>query len=269
MIRGPVELGSSWYSPRVRGIGKLCVLVLTAVGVVQLSAAASRAADLPVFTSHCVGTPVRYPMPAHPIVLFGDLITEGYGSTNKCLPRELRAILPESAHRVYTGDTSYPGDLARRIRVSVLNYGVGGELTSEGLPRLRAMVRSVHPSTVVILEGINDLWGGRSATDIAGNLSAMARTVRASGARPILLTVLPVDRPVFSDAQSKVNALNVAIRAMAKRQDVKVVDAEARFRRHHPPSTLFRHSDGREDGVHPNDAGYRVLAREVARALKS
>jgi lysophospholipase L1-like esterase len=154
------------------------------VDVVQHVAAPARAADLPVFTSKCVGKPVPYALPRHPIVVFGDSITEGYGATNKCLPRELRATLPESAHRVYTGDTSYPDDLARLLHTTVLNYGVGGELTSDGLPRLRSMVRSVHPSTVVILEGINDLWGGRSTTDIVENLSEMARSVQSAGARP-------------------------------------------------------------------------------------
>jgi hypothetical protein len=50
----------------------------------------------------------------------------------------------------------------------------------------------------------------------AGNLSQMADYVRASGARPIILTVLPVDRKVFPGAQSKVTALNNAIKATAK-----------------------------------------------------
>jgi acyl-CoA thioesterase I len=151
----------------------------------------------------------------------------------------------------------------------VLNYGVGGEVTSDGLPRLRAIVRSIHPSTVFILEGINDLWGGRSTADVVGNLSAMARSVQASGAHAIFITVLPVDRPVFPDVQAKVRALNAAIRAMAKQQGVVVADAAARFRNHRPLSGLFRHADGREDGVHPNDAGYQVLAGLAAAVLAS
>lgn len=159
------------------------------------------------------------------------------------------------------------GDLTRLLHTSVLNYGVGGELTSDGLPRIRQVVRLVHPSTVIILEGINDLWGGRSASDIAGNLFEMAKSCQASGARLIILTVLPVDRPVFPDAQSKVQALDAAIRAIAHRQGVAVIDPSARFHSHHPLSSLFRHVDGREDGVHPNDTGYRLLAALVYQAL--
>jgi lysophospholipase L1-like esterase len=216
-----------------------------------------------------VGKPVSYPLPAHPVVLFGDSITEGYGATDRCLPLYVRSILPESKYVLHSGDTSYPGDLARLLHASVLNYGVGKELTSDGLPRLRSLVRTVHPSTVVILEGINDLWGNGSVADITGNLSRMARAVKASGGRPLLLTVLPVDRPVFPDARSKVSALNSAIRTMAKRQGVTLVDVASQFQSQHPLATLFRHSNGREDGVHPNDSGYWLSAKSVELGLMS
>lgn len=230
--------------------------------------ARTAAAALPVFTSRCAGTPVLYPILQHPIVTFGDSITEGYGATDKCLPREVRSILPESAHLVHTGDTSYPGDLARMLHRAVLNYGVGGETTKEGVPRLKAVLRAVHPSTVVILEGINDLWAGRRTDDVSANLSQMVHAVKASGAQPILLTVLPVDRPVFSHAQKKVDTLNVAIQAMAWHEAVTFVDVAALFQTERPRSRLFRHADGREDGVHPNDAGYRLLAEGVSKALR-
>jgi hypothetical protein len=81
---------------------------------------------------------------------------------------------------------------------------------------------------------MNDLWGGRSTSDIVGKLTAMARSVRASGARATLFSVLPVDRPVFPDAQANVRALNAEIRAKAKQQGVVVVDAAERFLSHRP-----------------------------------
>jgi lysophospholipase L1-like esterase len=194
---------------------------------------------------------------------------KGYGGAYRSLPLYAPPYPARSARRIYTGDASYTRDLARIEHPAILNYGVAKEQTSDGLPWLVALVRSVHPSTVVILEGINDLWGGRSASDIAGNLSRVAKSCRAFGALPIILTVLPVDRPVFLGAASKVRALDAAIRVMAKQQDVQIVAAAARFRSRHPLSMLFRHSDGREDGVHPNDAGYRLLAKLAARGLNS
>jgi lysophospholipase L1-like esterase len=152
-----------------RLMAAVCLVGIGTCGIGSLDSQSARALSSPVFTSKCVGQPIPYPISRRPIITFGDSITEGYGATNKCLPRELRAVLPKSAHRVYTGDTSYPGDLVRLEHRMVLNYGVGGELTSDGLPRLRSILRSVHPSIVFILEGINDLWGGRSTADIVDN----------------------------------------------------------------------------------------------------
>jgi hypothetical protein len=96
------------------------------------------------------------------------------------------------------------------------------------------------------------------AAGIMTDEELVARAVQASGARPIIITVLPVDRPVFPDAQSRVKALDAEIRGMAKKQGVTLLDAAGRFLKTHPLSALFRHADGREDGVHPSDAGLVV-----------
>jgi lysophospholipase L1-like esterase len=243
----------------VGSVAVLCVLAYGGYRVVRHYAFPHQGAALPVFTSRCVGKPIPYPIPLHLIATFGDSITEGYGATNKCLPRELRAIFPETAHRLYTGDTSYPGDLVRLIHRPVLNYGVGRETTSEGLKRLRAVLR-IQPSTVVILEGVNDLLNGKSVHSIVSNLAAMTREADAAHVRPVLVTVLPIDGPRFPTAQAKVETLDRAILTMAWHRGVRVVDAAVAFRNHHPLSAFFRHSDGQEDGLHPNDTGYRVLA---------
>lgn len=107
------------------------------------------------------------------------------------------------------------------------------------------------------------------AAGIMTDEELVARAVQASGARPIIITVLPVDRPVFPDAQSRVKALDAEIRGMAKKQGVTLLDAAGRFLKTHPLSALFRHADGREDAVHPSDAGYRLLARLATSDLDS
>lgn len=130
-------------------------------------------------------------------------------------------------------------------------------------------IEVTSPSTSSRRRECNDLWYGRSVDHIVGNIERMALSFKEFGARPIILTVPPVDGPVFPDAQRKVKALNTAIRTMAKHRGVQVIDSAARFLEHRPLSRLFRHADGQEDGVHPNDAGYRVLARSAATALSS
>jgi hypothetical protein len=79
--------------------------------------------------------------------------------------------------------------------------------------------------------------------------------------------VLPVDRPIFPDAQRTVAALDTAIRSLAHQPGVRVLDASTSFLARHPLSRLFRHSGGREVSLHPNDTGYRVLAVVVYQAL--
>jgi acyl-CoA thioesterase I len=222
---------------------------------------------LPVFVSTCHGSTIPSGLTAHPIVTFGDSLTEGYGATYKCLPRELRSIVPEGAHLVHATDTSYPGDLARLLHRPVLNYGVGGETTAEGLPRLQRLLRLVHPSTVIVLEGWNDLHNGQKPVAVADRLLRMATLIRQSDARPVLLTVLPNDGPRWRYLAARIGSLNSMIRRKGHAAHFTVVDTAATFAAQKPLSAFFRHSDGREDGLHPNDTGYRVLAVVVYQAL--
>jgi hypothetical protein len=87
-------------------VAALCVLGYGGYRVIRHVAFAQHGATLPVFMSQCVGKSVPYLIPSHPIVTFGDSITEGYGATNKCLPRELRAILSDLVQRHF-GESRY------------------------------------------------------------------------------------------------------------------------------------------------------------------
>jgi lysophospholipase L1-like esterase len=183
------------------------------------------------------------------------------------MPSDVRAVFPAGMHLVHSSDTSYPGDLARLIHKPVLNYGVDGETTTEGLTRLRHVLRTIRPSSVVLLEGTSDLMAGQGPLSVAYRLLRMAATIRQSGARPILLTVLPPDGPHWVPLRNHVEVLNGLLRSGAKVDHVTVVDSAATFAAHKPLAAFFRHHDGREDGIHPNDTGYRVLAVLVYQAI--
>ena len=264
------------YIPRVNGRGAGAGLLVIVLGglvgyagyrAIQSYALSRRGLALPVFVSTCPPGPVPSGLTAHPIVTFVDSITEGYGATYKCLPSELRSILPEGAHLVHATDTSYPGDLARLLHRPVLNYGVGRETTIDGLPRLKRVLHAVHPSTVVLLEGFNDLSAGQMPSAVAGRLVRMATLIRQAGARPVLLTVLPNDGPRWRPLAGRIGSLNTMLRRIGNRTHFTLVDSAATFTAHKPLAAFFRHDDGREDGLHPNDAGYRVLAVLVYQVL--
>jgi lysophospholipase L1-like esterase len=221
----------------------------------------------PVLVSACHARPDVSEVPDRPVVAFGDSITGGYGATNNCVPREARSIVPASQHLVRGSDTSYPGDLARLIHRPVLNYGAEGETTAEGLPRLQRLLRAIHPSTVILLEGSIDLIEGQTPLTASYRLLRMAALVHASGARPILLTVLPPDGPQWASLARRVAVLDGLLLAGAKADHVTVVDSAAVFAARKPPAVFFRRKDGRDDGLHPNDVGYRVLAVLVYQVL--
>lgn len=147
--------------------------------------------------------------------------------------------------------------------------GISGQTTPQMLLRFHQDVIALKPSVVVILAGTNDIAGntGESTLEmIEDNIEAMNELARAHGIRVVLCSVLPVsDYPWKKGLEPgpKIVALNAWIRAYAKSHGAvyadfhsAMVNAELGL-----PKTLAA------DGVHPNEAGYKVMARIVSDAI--
>ena len=198
------------------------------------------------------------------VAAFGDSITWGaYASYNRVT--EFTSIKPALAHLVGEEDTSYPGELAHLLHVPVCNYGVPSELALHGLPRLRKLLQVVQPRIIVLLEGINDLASDRPAGDILRDLREMVRVARHHGVRPLLATLVPTYYPA-RHAKHFLNDLvppfNYAVRQLAGHEHVTLADLAWAFR--HDP----RGGKLTVDYLHPNDAGYRLMARTVGAAIR-
>lgn len=103
------------------------------------------------------------------IVAFGDSLTAGYGTN----PGE-----------------SYPDDLQRELdargyRYRVVNDGISGDTTKDGVERLPSVL-AVHPRVVVVAFGGNDGLRGLPITSTRENLSTIVSTLEKSGARVVL-----------------------------------------------------------------------------------
>ncbi|MGE3075585.1 MAG: SGNH/GDSL hydrolase family protein [Dehalococcoidia bacterium] len=93
-------------------------------------------------------------------------------------------------------EDSYPSQLANYVQQHVCNAGINGDKVDDALDRLQRDLLSHHPSAVVILLGANDigLFGFPTEPDeFSRSLSAIVERVRASGAEPVLCSLLPID----------------------------------------------------------------------------
>lgn len=151
--------------------------------------------------------------------------------------------------------------------------GISGQTTPQLLVRFRQDVIALRPAAVVILAGTNDIAGntGPSTLEmIEDNLVSMTELAKANGIRVVLSSVLPVfDYPWKRGLEPapKIVALNAWMKAYAAKAGAVYLDYHAAMADAGGglPPELAR------DGVHPTEAGYRVMAplldRAVAEAL--
>jgi lysophospholipase L1-like esterase len=155
-----------------------------------------------------------------------------------------------------------------------IGRGIGGQTTPQLLVRFRQDVIDLKPKVVVILAGTNDIAGntGPSTLEmIEDNLASMAELAKANGIRVVLSSVLPVYdypwRPGLEPAP-KIIALNKWMKDYAKQHGAVYLDYHSAM----ADERGGMRSELASDGVHPNEAGYRIMApladRAIAEALR-
>lgn len=149
---------------------------------------------------------------------------------------------------------------------NIIGRGISGEVTAQMLLRYQPDVIDLHPETVVILAGINDiaqnLGDAYDEDNTFNNIKSMAQLALHHGIRVVLCAVLPSVRcywhPEIEDVPEKVASLNARLRAYAQANGIPYADYY----------TALAGEDGRtireeysKDTVHPNAAGYARMER--------
>ncbi len=149
--------------------------------------------------------------------------------------------------------------------------GTSGQTTPQMVLRFRQDVIALKPRVVVILAGTNDIAGntGPSTLEmIEDNIATMCELARVNGIRVVLVSVLPVfDYPWKQGLEPapKIVALNAWMKRYAAAHAAVYADV-------HTPTADPRHGMRPEyasDGVHPNEAGYRVIGPVVEVAIRA
>ncbi len=148
--------------------------------------------------------------------------------------------------------------------------GISGQTTPQMLVRFRADVVALAPAVVVLLGGTNDIAGntGPSTLEmIEDNIASMTEIAKANGIRVVLCSVLPVyDYPWRRGLEPgpKIVELNAWIRAYAQKVGAVYVDFHSAM----ADDRQALRAELTRDGVHPNEAGYRVMAPLVEEGIR-
>jgi acyl-CoA thioesterase I len=178
------------------------------------------------------------------IVTLGDSITAGY-SVRRGFPSFWKQMLAEKYQDAV---------------VEMINSGISGDTSMDGISRLDWAVLSYEPDLVTINFGINDCVLGLGQEEFEMNLVEMVRRIRAGPNSEILLIssqpleTPPYDRLVLDYYQS--------LERVAKEMDTGFVDVYGAWMRAvaaGTPLTSFI-IPGLD---HPNEAGYRIIAGEL------
>jgi lysophospholipase L1-like esterase len=164
------------------------------------------------------------------IICFGDSLTYGTGASP---------------------GMDYPSQLSRLIGRPVINAGIPGDTTGTALARLERDVLSRSPRIVIITLGGNDLMRGVSRAEAFRNLKTVIAAAQDQGALVIVGGIdLSIRGRGFSEGYRKVSEETGA---------VLVPDIL---------KGLLGNPEKMSDAIHPNDAGYAVMAGYFYEAMK-
>ena len=163
------------------------------------------------------------------ILAFGDSLTYGSGASR---------------------DESYPAVLSQLTGLEVINAGVPGEVTSQGVKRLPDLLDEHLPQLLILCHGGNDLIRKQDLNRAAENLRSMIRMTRERGIAVVMLAVpkpgLFMKPPEFYEEIATEMKLPIAVDTI--------------------PDILSDRSL-KSDTIHPNSDGYRLMAEEIFRLM--
>ena len=164
-----------------------------------------------------------------------------------------------------------------------VNRGISAQTTPQMLVRMPPDVIALHPRAVLILAGTNDIAGNTGPMTLAtieNNYRAIAELAGANGIKVIFSSVLPVHdagaRPGWLGAKKmsdtrppeKIVALNQFLKDYCAKNGCVYLD----YFSHMVDDKGMLRVELANDGLHPNDAGYKIMVplaeAAIERALK-
>ena len=180
------------------------------------------------------------------------LIASGCGEKNSSLsPLSSSSVILAYGDSLTYGynvkrSESYPAKLEVLTGISVINSGVSGEVSAQGLKRLPKVLDEHHPQLLILCHGGNDLLRKMDLEEMESNIRSM---IQLSLDRDIPVILLGVPKPgIFLssfDVYKKIaNSMNI----------IFIEDLI---------SDVLGKKSLKSDSIHPNKKGYNVMAEEI------
>lgn len=174
--------------------------------------------------------PRNYPNSHKDIIAFGDSLTYGYGA----------------------GRTqSYPAYLSDMIGRDVINLGVNGDTSSAGLARISELYR-YKPYMVLVEFSANDFFRKVRKKETEQNLRQIVAQIQKMGAIVVL---------VDTGGGAPMNEYTKMQEKIAKDYDALFVPGIM--------NDIFNKTYLKSDEIHPNAAGYKIVAEKVNKVIKN
>ena len=175
------------------------------------------------------------------ILFLGDSLTEGLGVTkDEAFPKLVKILIQKELKK----------------DISIINAGVSGSTTSDGLDRLKWYLKK-KPSIVFLALGTNDGLRGLDLKQSQKNLEEIIKYAQESGAKVLLAGMLipPNYGPEYSENFRKMY------------EEIK-----DKYKLKSMPFLLDKVAGNNElnqsDGIHPNEQGHKTIAKNVFEFIK-
>jgi len=175
--------------------------------------------------------PAIQPLSAQGVVLaFGDSLTAGTG---------------------VNVEKSFPWVLKKLINRNVINAGVPGEISQDGMRRLPGLLEKYQPELVILTHGGNDLLRKLDKDRLANNIRAMISDTKRQGISVILVAIPRPGLFLSSDEIYKKAAIDYNIPI-----ENKIM------------SDVLSETALKSDAIHPNAEGYRLIAESIYELMR-
>lgn len=173
------------------------------------------------------------PFPPQGVILaFGDSLTYGYGAA----PSE-----------------SYPARLEQMLGRRVINGGISGELSIEGLKRLPTLLQIYKPKILILCHGGNDILKKQDLQTLRTNLEQMIRLAQTHNIDVILVSV-----PQFGILQLTPPSLYAELAEAYHLEIEEDILAD-----------ILHDNRYKSDYIHPNALGYQKMAEAIEKLLRN